>query len=81
MRTKSPFERWGGRGLGQETVTELARAVHWTVRLVRTLLAKPTSSPNTPDQALGTPFSLRAMRKNAFHFHHALKEFLAGARA
>ena len=81
MQTKSPFERWGGRGLGQETITGLARTVHWTVRLVCTLLAKPTSSPNTPDQALGTHFSLRAMRKNSFHFHHTLKEFLADARA
>ena len=55
MRTKSPFERWGGRGLGQETITELARTVHWTVRLVRTLLAKPTSSPTRSTKHLANP--------------------------
>ena len=48
MQTKSPFERWGGRGLGQETITGLARTVQWTVRLVRTLLTKPTPSPTRP---------------------------------
>lgn len=55
MQTKSPFERWGGRGLGQETITELARTVHWTVRLVHTLLAKPTPSPTRPTKHLASP--------------------------
>lgn len=80
MRTKSPFERWGGRGLGQETITELARTVlDCSARAYA--LGQAHALPNTPDQALGKPISLRAMRKNSFHFHHALKEFLAGARA
>ena len=55
MQTKSPFERWGGRGLGQETITGLERTVHWTVRLVRTLLAKPTPSPTRPTKHLARP--------------------------
>ena len=42
----------GGWALCQEAITELARTVHWTVRLVRTLLAERPSAPIRPTARL-----------------------------
>lgn len=64
MRTKSIscLSIGGGWALCQESITELARTVHWTVRLVRTLLAEHPSAPDTTYRTANRRTPLRSMR-------------------